>query len=864
MSFVVKNLTCNHMKNPVGVDDVPYFSFQLDSSDSEEKLISYKISVRTEKDTVWDSCLVNKDKQILIKYAGPELLPETRYFWCVIVHNSKGEKTVSEEAFFETGRLKPFAWEAKWITSDDRYVNIASHSSTNIVSTAPYMRKEFSVNKDIKEATLYICGLGLYECFINGKSVKDTYLDPHFTQYDKAVCYNTYKIENLKKGMNAIGIVLGDGYYNSNTKDSWSFMHAAWRDHSKCICVLKIDYSDGTVERIVSDETFKGINGPITENDMRTVECYDARLELGNWKYSGYDDSKWENVKITKQPGGELVGQYTTPIKITDKYKPVLLKKLSENVFLYDVGFNTCGWAEISFSAPAGTEIKIRYAELFEDDYKHMKFHYKMFGNEDFEKFQTEVYIAKGIGTEKWHPHFKYNGFRYFTVTCDTGIPEDFSVEVHEVRTDLNQIGKFNCSNDMLNKFQELALRSAKTNFHGIPTDCPHREKNGWTADAQISSEQVLYNFDVAAAYTTWLYDMIRAQRPSGQLPGIVPTTGWGYNWGSGPAWDATCAIIPYNMYLYCGDTRILEIMYPTIKKYIEFCDSMAIDNICEFGLPDWCPPERNSHVQCDTAVTDTAYYYQVNLIAAKIAKILGYSDYDFYHNRAMKIRDSFRKHFIDSSGDTVILKCTECQTAIGCILYFGFAEENEIPELLSRLENDIKRRDYHFDFGLLGAKFVSHVLVDYGMSETFIKAATNPTYPSFAYIVLNGATTFWENWEPDIIDSKNHHMYSDIVSCLYQGITGIYPDEKNPGFKNTVFRPQFIDDMDFAETEHISPYGKLSASWKKDKDTVIYTVTVPTNCTADFLVPDGWKIISDNKNLKLNSGKYNYVLIKN
>lgn len=859
MAFKIIDLTCNYMMNPIGIDDIPYFSYRLEAENFDETLKAYQLIVREGDHVVWDSGRVNEDKQILIKYGGEELKPQTKYCWSVSVWNQKGEKSDGESAFFETGRMKPFGWEAKWITSDPKNVDIGNERRPS--STAPYMRKEFVVDKAVKDATLYISGLGYYECFVNGVSVKDTVLDPAFTEYDKATMYGTHKVTSLRQGVNAIGVMLGDGFYNHAVDEVWNYLNAPWRDHSKCILVLKIYYEDGTEEQIVSDKSFKGTKGPIVANDVRALEKYDARLELGDWTMPGYDDSDWQTVTVTKGPGGELVGQYTTPIRVVDTYKPQEIKKISDKAWLVDVGFNTTGWAEISLTAEAGTEITLRYGEEFDENLEHMRRMPNWLKAVDRENFQKDCYIAKGTGVETWHPIFKYNGFRYIVIECESGIPKDLTILIQEVRTDLKSAGNFTCSDEVMNKIQEITCRATKTNFHGMPTDCPHREKNGWTADAHLSAEQLLFNFDGAAAYNRWMDDVIRAQRKSGQLPGIIPSTGWGYNWGSGPAWDSICAIIPYTMYLYCGDMRILEKMYPCVKKYLSFCETMATDNICAFGLPDWCPPIDAWHKQCEGAVTDTAYYYYDTLTASKMAKILGLDEEaQVYAEKANEIRESFRKTFIKRADTELELGCTKCQTSLSCMMYFGLIEEEEKALFLSELIREIHERDDHLDVGVPGIKFLFNALLEAGEMELLVKMVTAPTYPGFGYLISQGATTLWETWHGG--DSQNHHMHGDISACFYKGIAGINVDENNPGFKNIIFKPQFVSTLEFAEAEHMTPYGRVASTWKRQGDKIYLELTVPTNCRGELILPGDWRVeTSETSKITMKAGKHEFVL---
>lgn len=849
------------MIQPIGIDDTPFFSYKLNAGYSDETLQAYRIMVRNEQEVVWDSGRKEDDKQILIKYEGNELKPQTKYLWKVIVWNRNGEMSESEESHFETGRMEPFQWEAKWITSQPKMIDIGRNRQYS--STSPYMRREFTISKPVKDATLYISGIGYYECYINGISIKDTVLDPAFTEYDKTTMYQTYKILNLQQGSNAIGIVLGDGFYNGNTPEVWNYISAVWRDHSKCICVLRIIYEDGTEEQIVSDKSFKGTKGPIGENDVRALEFYDARLELGDWTMPGYDDSAWDTVAVTKGPGGELVGQYTTPIRVVDSYNPKEIQKISDKVWLVDVGFNTSGWAEISLTAPEGTEISLRYGEEFDENLNHTRKMDRFVTGEERKNYQRSIYIAKGKGVEIWHPVFQYHGFRYILIECEMGIPQDMSILIQEVRTDLQQVGDFMCSDEMVNKIHELAVRSTKTNFHGMPTDCPHREKNGWTADAHLATEQLLFNFDGAAAYDRWMDDVIRAQRKNGQLPGIIPSTGWGFNWGSGPVWDSVCTIIPYNMYLYCGDTRVLEKMYPCIKKYLEFVETMAIDDICQFGLPDWCPPIDEWHKQCEGAVTDTAYYFYDTMIASKIATILGIKDEaEMYANNAARIRASFRKHFIKRADTELELNCTKCQTSLGCMLYFGLVEENERELFVRELVREIHEMKDHLDVGVPGTKLVCNALLEAGEIDLLLKVSTTTTYPSWGNMISRGATTFWESWHGG--DSQNHPMHSDIDACFYKGLAGINVDEQQPGFKNTIFKPQFAESIKFAKAYHISQYGRVASEWVRDENKIQLELTIPTNCTGTLILPAGWDFAElDSVPVKFSAGSWKVELYK-
>ena len=840
MGFTVTNLTCNHMKNPVGMDELPHFSFGLVSEDPADLLCAYHIVVSDRNGIVWDSGRVEKDEQLMIPYGGQPLAPETDYTWKVCAWNQKGERTESETASFMTGRMKPFGWEAKWITPEFAGDVLNGNRLWGNYSLNPYLRKEFILAKPVKEAVLFISGVGYYECYINGVSVKDTVLDPAFTAYDQATMYKVHKIENLTEGNNAIAISLGDGMYNCSTHDVWNNPNASWRDVPKCICVLKITYTDGTQEKIVSDPAFKATMGNYTANDLRTLDEYDATKEFDGWTEPGFDDASWPQAVITRPTGGELVAQYTTPMKVVRELAPVSVEKLSDTMWIADAGENIAGWAEISLTAPRGTVVELVYAENFDEDYNVIKNHLGEYEPSNKPLFQKSRYIASGKGKETWHSCFKYNGFRYIRITCETGIPADFALTIQEVRTDLTQTGSFTCSDPMLNKIQEITCRATRTNFHNMPTDCPTREKNGWTGDAQLSCEQLLYNYDGFAAYNRWMDDVLRAQRPTGQLPGVIPSADWGYNWGNGPAWDSVCTEIPYDMYLFGGDKQVLAKMYPAVKKYLDYYDSMAVDGIAAYGLSDWCRPDKEPwHEPCELNVTTVAYACQMTRVASRMAALLGKpEEAAAYREKAEMLKAQFRKQFIVSEpGKTALINCTPGQTALACVLYFELYEgEAEKQWFYQELLHKIHQVEDHMDVGILGAKFVANVLIREGDADLYFKTVTNPTCPSYAHMVNSGASTLWEDWYGGA--SQNHHMYGDVSACMYKALAGLYIDEEKPAFKNTLFKPQFVDSITDVDAWHLSPYGKVASSWKKEGNTVQMTVAVPTNCTGQLHLP--------------------------
>ncbi|MGB4183998.1 MAG: glycoside hydrolase family 78 protein [Caldicoprobacterales bacterium] len=882
--MVIKNLTCNYLKDPLGVETPkPRLSWMLCSDGRDEYQIAYRIIVASNMENLdndngdlWDSGKVESDQSILIPYDGMHLSSGQECYWKVCVWDQDGNQSPwSQPGYWGMGLLRDRDWQGKWIALHPYPVNMVGVKDE---WPAPMLRRSFALDKAIKKARVYISGLGYYELYINGEKVGDQVLAPGFTRYDKTVLYQTFDVTHaVQKGENAVGVILGNGWYNCSTQEVWLFKQAPWRSHPKLLFQMHIEYEDGGQQVIVSDTNWLGTTGPIVYDSLRNGETYDARLEIEGWTEPGFNDQDWERVKITRPPGGILKSQQMTPIRVTQTITPISVKEVKPGVWVYDLGQNISGWAKIRVSGDAGSEIVLRYSENLGEDGDIDTSNIDIFVKSG--EFQTDRYILKGQGIEEWEPRFTYHGFRYVQMTGFKGVPTLDNLQGRVVHTDFETRGEFQCSNELFNTIQKCSRWSTLTNYHGMPTDCPHREKNGWTGDAALSGEQTILNFHPATAYTKWLKDFIDVQRPNGQLPGIVPTGGWGYNWGSGPAWDSAIILLPWYMYIYYGDTSILEDMYQSMKKYVDYVTTyMANDHIVEFGLGDWCPPraEGYSHNSCPTVITDTAYYYIDTYILSKAAALLNKEeDAKFYDKLARDIRQAFREKFVDIDAGEVM---GNSQTAFACVLYQGIVDGDEASGILKSLEEEIKRYDYHLDCGILGTKYIMHALTEYGRVDLAYAMANQTTYPSWGYWIAQGATTLWEDWEGN--SSRNHHMYGDISAWFYKGLAGINPDPEKPGFKHIIIKPNPVGDLKWVKAWHQSMYGKILSHWSLDNDEFSLKVNIPVNTTATVYLPakdkddiringqdineaHGIKIIDSKDHrvvISIGSGEYNFT----
>lgn len=836
----IYKLTCNYLSNPLGVETPsPLLSWMLYSDERGQRQTAYRIiaasrldKLNLENADLWDTGKVESDQSIHIKYKGKPLESRQRCFWKVCVWDRKGNESCwSETAFFEMGLLKEEDWKAKWICSE------MTDNGGLLPAPAPLFRKPFILNKPVLSARAYICGVGYFELYINGMKTGEEVLSPAFTRYDETVLYNTYDITGaLDKGENVLGVILGNGWYNCFTSNVWDFSQAAWRHNPKFILQVHIDFEDGESLMLVSDTSWKASSGPIVFDGLRNGEHYDARIEKTGWNCPGYYDAEWSIAKIVRSPGGILRSSQMTPIKVNGTITPVSFKEAAPGVWVYDLGQNISGWAKIKVKGPAGTEITLKYGEKLKDSGLVDQSNINMYVKSG--EFQTDKYILKGEGLEIWEPRFTYHGFQYVEVTGFPGIPAIDSLCAQVVHTAFEEWGSFECSNELLNKIQKCVHWSTLTNYHGVPTDCPHREKNAWTGDAVLSAEQVLMNYNPMTAYTKWMQDFKDIQRPSGQLPGIVPTGGWGFNWGSGPAWDSAILLIPWYMYIYCGDISILERMYEAMKKYVGFMNTMAENYIIDFGLGDWCPPEHGDEkYKCPSAVTDTAYYYIDAEIVSKIAGLLNKSeDQRKYTCLAENIRNAFRGRFLNTETGIV---AGECQTSEACALYQGLVNENEKSKVIDKLVEYVEAAKCHIDCGILGAKYLLHSLTEAGRVDLAYEIANQTTYPGWGYWIAQGATTLWETWNGDA--SRNHHMFSDIGAWFYKGLAGINPDPEEPAFKHIILRPGLVAGLKWVNSGHQSMYGRIEFNWKTNVQGLEIKAVVPVNCRASLYVPQGY-----------------------
>jgi len=860
-------LKCEYLSNPIGIDAAqPRLIWQLADSRQGAKQTAWEIVTGTDSLAVsrgqggdWQTGKVNSSAN-LIPYAGKALQPYTKYYWSVSLWDKDGKKIeTSAIANFETGLMGMKNWKGFWI-NDDHDIN---------TKPAAYFRKTFETGKKIKSARAYIAVAGLYELYINGKKIGNHRLDPMYTRFDRRNLYVSYDVTaNLRSGKNAIGVILGNGWYNFQSIGVWDFERAPWRNRPAFCLDLRVTYDDGSVETITSDESWKSSLGAVTYNSIYTGEQYDARLEQSGWDTPDFDDKKWSGVSNRQAPSPNIVSQAMQPVRNVEQIACKTMRKINDTTYIFDMGRNIAGVSQITLKGDSGTIIRLTHAErLYKNGYPDQSNvdYFLSIPTRKSDPFSTDIYTLNGKGVETFMPKFNYKGFQYVEVISNKPISlTKESLVAYFMHSDVEATGSITSSSELVNKLWAASNASYLSNLVGYPTDCPQREKNGWTGDAHIASETGLYNFDGITIYEKWMADHRDEQQPNGVLPSIVPTDGWGYEWGNGPDWTSTIAIIPWNVYLFYGDPKLLSDCYGNIQRYVDHINELYPTGLTTWGLGDWAPVKSKTPVE----LTSSAYYYVDVNILAKAAKILGKADdYAKYSALAAKIKDAINAKYLNPK---TAIYAEGYQTEQSVPLCWGIVPDSLKAKAAAHLADSVAANNYHLDVGILGAKAILNALSENGQAQTAYRLASQDTYPSWGWWIVNGATTLYENWNINAPRdlSLNHIMFGEIDAWMYKALGGIKPDESEPGFKNVLLSPNFVAGLDHFEATHTGPYGKIISSWKRVGKGVKYSVTVPANSTASVNFPnDGKQVYADGKkittqsNYQLQAGSYEFEI---
>jgi alpha-L-rhamnosidase len=825
----LQDLKCDYLTEPLGIENAhPSLSWVISSGKEGMKQSAYQILVAgrrkiLEQDQAdfWDSGKILSDQTIHIPYQGKKLHSRQKVYWKVRNWDQNNQiSDWSEVSSWEMGLLNPRDWQAFWI---------GAPGETDSSVSSPLFRKPFTIGKPVKQARAYISGLGYYELYLNGKKVSDHVLSPNQTNYDRRrvdtwqesrignmstrVLYEIFDItEFLKSGENVAGVWLGGGWYKQNDRLRDTFL---LYDTPRFISQIEIEFTDDSRQIIVSDESWKTHPSPLVHNGLHTGEVYDARREIGNWHQAGLDDSRWEKTVRVRAPDARLQAQISPPDRVTKTIEPVSITRLQETVYRFDLGQMISGWVQISVAGPSGSRLILKLIEELGPSYG-----------------QTDTYILSGKGKEIWEPRFTWHAFRYIDVTSDR-IPLTIdNLKGRVVNTDVAAAGSFHCSNPLFNQISDNFRRTQLGNMHGgIPSDCPHRERRGYTGDGQIASQAAIYAFDMASFYKKWLEDITDAQN---RLSGYVPNTAPYQDGGGGTAWGSAYVIIPWKMYLFYGDQEILQKHYAGMKKWLDYLNSQQDKNgiLVNQGLGEWVPPEIN---ELSADFVNSCYYVYNCFLMSKIAGVLEkQNDQSLYESWKEQAKKAINNHYFNTRDN---FYASGRQGANVFPLGFDITEKSQhtavLQNLIMQIEEDCQG---HFDTGMLATPLLLEVLTAAGHVELAYTLMNQRDFPGFGYMIEKGATTIWETWQGD--QSHSHPMFGSVCQWFYQALAGITPDEALPGFKHILIKPHPLDGLFFVNCTYRSPYGLIRSDWEIRNEDFHLNLTIPDNTTATVFLP--------------------------
>ncbi|MCK5136645.1 MAG: glycoside hydrolase family 78 protein [Bacteroidales bacterium] len=838
----ITSLKTDYITNPAGIDNTaPKLSWIIHSNQMNTMQDSYEIraalsmaDLKKGKNLLWKTGQVPSSQSLHVKYAGPPLESFQRVYWQVKIKDNHGKSSGwSEVAYWEMGILSSADWKADWISP------LLEEDST-ISMPSPYLRKEFNLNKGVRKARLYISSHGLYQVEINSERIGDQEFTPGWTSYDTRLQYQTYDVtENLQQEANAIGIILGDGWYRGNL--GWGNNRNEWGTQLSVIAQLIIQYTDGSEEIIYSDDSWKAGTGPILKSDIYNGETYDATKELDGWSSSGYNDTEWQKTVTVDISKEKLIAPEGPPVRIIDELAPVSIQKTGNDQWQVDMGQNMVGWIRIKATGKKGDIITLKHTEVLDKE-----------GNMYYDNLrkaqQTNTYILKGDEREVFEPHFSFQGFRYVMVSGYPGILHEEDIRGMVIHSDMEPSGSFTCSDPLINQLQHNIVWGLKGNFLDVPTDCPQRdERLGWTGDAQVFAPTACFNMNAATFYTKWLKDLMADQAENGSIPHVIPNILGG---GGATGWADAGVVIPLVLYLDYGDISILETQYESMKKWIGYMKDRAGDDLIwdedgHFG--DWLSfdASRSDYMGAYTTkdLIATAYYSYSSGLVSKVASILGQADDEkYYGDLSNQVKEAFQDEFVTPNGRLV----AHTQTAYTLALAFDLLDEETAVKSASHLGKDVQ--DFgHITTGFLGTPLISLTLTDHGMNDLAYLLLNRTEYPSWLYPVTMGATTIWERWDgqkPDStfqtpgMNSFNHYAYGAIGKWLYQVVAGIGIDPDRPGYKHTIIHPRPGGGLTSAEATHNSMYGTIVSGWKLDGDRLFMEIEIPANTSATIHIP--------------------------
>lgn len=863
---------CENIVNPLGIQNItPSISWKIKSDKRDVYQLKYKIIASTTIETLnekeadlWNSGWVESPQTLNIKYDGDVLSSGNYVYWKVKVETNIGTSKWSEPALFSIGLLNDEQWIGDWIGLDGFFGNETDTQRRTRLG-ARYFRHEFtSENKKIKNATAYICGLGLYELNINGKKVGDYVLSPICSEFEERTYYNTFDVTDYIEQNNAIGVTLGNGRYFTRRTAPLTSPITKNFGFPKLILQLVITYEDDTKKTIVSDNTWKVTPyGPIRANNEYDGEEYDARREINGWDSYGYNDSTWMDVHLAKPPTKQIVSQMSEPMRVTEKIKPISLRRIKDTV-IFDMGQNMVGWVRLkiknSKKQPTdSSKVVLMFSENIHPD-----------GSVDMSNLRdaqcTDRYYFKGTDTEFFEPKFVYHGFRYVCLTGDYDTTDDElmnSIEGAVVHDDLQLTGNFECSNPLVNKIYRNGYWGIKGNYNGVPTDCPQRdERLGWMGDRVANSLGESYIFNINSLYSKWLTDINDSQLPDGSLPNLAPAY-WAF-YGDNVTWPSIYIIAAELLRCKYANYDPIHKNYPSMKLWMSKMNSYIVyDLMTKDVYGDWCVPPSDPHQihsNDPTRITNgellsSVYYTELLRLMSSFSKIIGNKDFLEFDAIRIKMVDAINAKYLNRENGYY---ANNTPTSNLITLFYNIPPKEYRQQIMQNIIDKTKNEyNGHISVGLIGIQVLMRTLTDNGEIETAYKLLTQTTYPSWGYMIANNATTIWELWNGNTADvsmnSGNHVMLlGDLIGWFYGYLGGIRNAEGSEAYKKIQLKPYYTNDLTYVNSSYNSSYGNIVSNWSKSGEKFKWDVEIPANSTAVIYIPckDLETLTESNKNV--------------
>ncbi len=900
---VVNNLKCTFNQSVSGTEtQTPQFSWQIISNQRSQVQAAFRLLVaisaedlESEKNIIWDSGKVNSGQSVLVSGDGLKLEPAQTYFCKVKIWNQDNVATDwSETEIFRTGLFAESDWKnARWIgykqMPDNMRIFPGVHGSGNDLGDkcverplVPLFRKEFEVTKKVLDATLYISGLGQYEASINGEKVGNAFLTPGWTNYNKTVLYNLYDVtDQLQQGKNAFGAIVGNGFFNINRERYRKLVTA--QGNPMLIVQLRVRFTDGTEQVIVSGEDWKTSPSPITYSSIYGGEDYDARLEQTGWNQPDFDDQNWQNALLVTPPSGKLEHETDYPIEIMQEFQAKRVTKLADSAYMIDFGQNASGIVEIQVKGKKGQEIVLTQSELIKPDGQPNQ---SATGSPNY-----LTYILKGNEIETWRPRFTYTGFRY--VKVKGAVPDSLQgttdeaqltgIKLLHTRNSSPQTGTFSCSNDLFNRTFDLINWGIKSNLQSVLTDCPHREKLGWLEQTYLMGSAVHFNFDLYSLYSKQVNDMMEAQTEDGLVPDIAPeyvTFGGGFR--DSPEWGSAAVILPWMIYKWYGDDSVMKKAWPMMMRYVEYLKSKSDQQLINYGLGDWFDLGPNSPGTAQLtpkALTATSiYYYDVKLLAEMAAILNKPDEQQNLTAWANEIKTAFNAKFFNPETGVI---STGSQTAMSMPWCVGLVDDKYKTKVMENLEDSIRAQGKPLTAGDVGFHYLVEALTKSGRSQLLYEMNNRDDVPGYGFQLKKGATALTESWPALENVSNNHLMLGHLMDWFYGGLGGIGQTETSVAYQEIEIKPEMVGDLTWVKSSYQSPYGEIISNWEKSGESIKMNVTIPANTTALIYIPsdsvsviqESGKAISEVKDIqvlgeengrikcKVGSGSYHFSL---